>query len=107
VTALQFDSRKVICASGENGVKVRLMSGQDDDRQSVESTRLTDLQPHVNATFHAVNERTHATRREAALYGPLPPLWWARRHCEDLGALEVTLNLFSLHFGDYRLCLRR
>lgn len=23
VTALQFDSRKVICASGENGVKVR------------------------------------------------------------------------------------
>ena len=25
VTALQFDSRKVICASGENGVKVRLI----------------------------------------------------------------------------------
>lgn len=56
------------------------------------TNRLTDLQPHVNATFHAVNERTHATRREAALYGSLPPLWWARRHCEDLGALEVTLN---------------
>jgi hypothetical protein len=53
---------------------------------------LTDLQPHVNASFHAVNERTHPTRRKAALYGSLPPLWWARRHCEDLGALEVTLN---------------
>ena len=34
VTALQFDSRKVICASGENGVKVRLI-GWDDDRQIV------------------------------------------------------------------------
>jgi division protein 1 len=28
VTSLQFDSRKVICASGENGVKVRLIDGQ-------------------------------------------------------------------------------
>jgi hypothetical protein len=39
VTALQFDSRKVICASGENGVKVRLI---DDDRQFVGIGR-TDL----------------------------------------------------------------
>ena len=91
VTALQFDSRKVICASGENGVKVRLIDGMMIDQfvgfERTNALELTDLQSHVNAKFHAVNEWAHPTCREVALYGPLPPLWWARRHCEDLGAL--------------------
>ena len=84
VTALQFDSRKVICAGGENGVKVRLIGRMTD---SWELSRRADLQPHINATFHAVNEWTYATSREATLYGPLPAFWRAGRHCEDMGAL--------------------
>lgn len=60
-------------------------------------TRLTDraadLQPHVNAAFHAVNERAHATSREATLYGSIPAFWRARRHCEDMGALASFTSL--------------
>jgi hypothetical protein len=47
-----------------------------------------DLQPHFDAIFHAVNEWTHRTCREAAIHGSLPAFWRARRHRKDMGAIK-------------------
>lgn len=69
VTALQFDTRKIVAATGENGVKVycahRIHALHDL------STLLLDLQPYHHATLYAADKRTHPAGGSPPVYGPL------------------------------------
>lgn len=70
VTALQFDSRKIIAAAGENGVKVIIDNIYDECIVS-HLYNFTDIQPDKYSTIYTAYKRTHQTSRKASIYGPL------------------------------------
>lgn len=89
VSALQFDTRKIVAATGENGVKVSLGFEQKEWHADVG----TDLQPHQHAAFDTHDERPYEASGETTLYGSISCLWCTRLDGEDLGS--VILYLYS------------
>lgn len=120
VTALQFDSRKVICASGENGVKVRLI-GRDDDQQFVGFERTDPVDRSTTARQCNIPRCQRTDTRDpsrscaiwivtSSLVGATPLLRFGRFrtrliHPREISPVPACQPLF-FHFGGYRLRLR-
>ncbi len=89
VTALQFDSRKIIAATGENGVDVSLPSGGVFAIADDSSLPPTDLQPDQSAACEPHSERTHSARRKASLHGSLRSLGRQGQRRQSLGPVDT------------------
>lgn len=69
MTALQFDSRKIVAAAGENGVKVRCDIPEFIVFISNDKLKSIDLQSDDKSDSNTINKRTYKTRRETQIYG--------------------------------------
>lgn len=86
VTGLQFDTRKIVAATGENGIEVGPMSMCDCDPTL---TFIPALQPDQHAAFSPSHERTHAADGATALHGQVSRLWRSRHHGQDMGPVAL------------------
>jgi hypothetical protein len=80
VSSLQFDSRKVVSCTGENGVKV----GQIYNCWMAEVNALIDVQPDNDATLYPHHEWTHSAGGKSEVHGPLLNKRSTRRHSQNL-----------------------
>lgn len=85
VTALQFDSRKVIACTGENGVEVRRPLFQLVKMLIL----LSGIQPNVGRTYAIDRQRTHKTGREIAFHGQVSGDGRTRWHGQGVGSLGL------------------
>lgn len=89
VTGLQFDTRKIVAATGENGIEVGPMSLCD---YYSTLTSISALQPDQHAALSPSHQRTHAANRTTALHGQVSRLWRSRHHGQDMGPVAPTLR---------------
>jgi hypothetical protein len=84
VTALQFDSRKVIACTGENGVEVRCLLFSLWRYSS-----FLGVQPNIGRTYATGCQRTHETGREVAFHGQVSGDGRTRWHGQGMGSLGL------------------
>jgi hypothetical protein len=91
VTALQFDTRKIVACTGENGIDVGLeyFAIMWDFADFLH--RPTDLQPNGRNAFQADDQWPRQARRTPAFHGQIPGQWWQGWARKGLGSVDQLL----------------
>lgn len=86
VTAVQFDSRKVVACVGENGIEVSSASSLRDRHELT----FQGVQPHDTRTHALGGQRTHQACRADAFHRQVSRQWWARWLRQGVGHVNAS-----------------
>jgi hypothetical protein len=99
VKSLQFDTRKVVAATGDNDIKV---GGEPPSLSCSKLATSLGVQSYEPTALKAANKRTHESSGTTAVHGSLFNFRISGFNDEDMVPLEFRL---SLNFGDLHATL--
>lgn len=98
VTALQFDSRKVIACTGENGVEVRIPHHPLERKCLSVPSRALGIQSHFRCSYAVNRKRTYQARGTIAFHGQVFGDWRKGRDSKSMGSIRRR-DLCQLYHG--------